>query len=97
MKIGLLIEANCSSALEPNRINRPNRNSRFYAFRTILGWCVVDPVHREVDLEPNLACRRVSVTETGSNRIANHHFVIGKSVEDGCQANAIKDVSVSVY
>ena len=81
MEIGLLIGANCSKALEPNKII-PSRNSRPYAFRSILGWCVVGPVQKEVDLERNLSCHRVSVTEIGSNKIANHHFVIEKSVED---------------
>ena len=37
---------------------------------------------KDIDLEQNLSCHRVSVTEIGSNKIANHHFVIEKSVED---------------
>ena len=81
VEIGLLIGANCSKALEPNKII-PSRNGGPYAFRTILGWCVVGPVQKEVDLERNLSCHRVSVIEIGSNKIANHHFVIEKSVED---------------
>ena len=81
MEIGLLIGANCSKALEPNKII-PSRNGRLYAFRSILGWCVVGPVHKEVDLEQNLSSHKVSVTETGSSKIANHLFVIQKSVED---------------
>ena len=43
VKIGFLIGANCSKALEPNKII-PRRNGGHYAFRTILGWCVVGPV-----------------------------------------------------
>ena len=43
---------------------------------------------KDIDLEQNLSCHRVSVTEIGSNKIANHHFVIGKSVED----MGIKDI-----
>ena len=62
VEIGLLIGANCSKALEPNKII-PIRNSGPYAFKTILGWCVVGPVQKEVDLEQNLSCHRVSVTE----------------------------------
>ena len=81
VEIGLLIGANCSKALEPNKII-PSRNGRLYAFRSILGWCVVGPVHKEVDLEQNLSCHKVSVTEIGSSKIANHLFVIQKSVED---------------
>ena len=69
MEIGLLIRANCSKALEPNKII-PSRNSGSYAFRTIL------------DLERDVSCHRVSVTETGSNKIVNHHFVIEELVEN---------------
>ena len=43
VEIGFLIGANCSKALEPNKII-PRRNGGPYAFRTILGWCVVGPV-----------------------------------------------------
>ena len=60
--IGLLIGANCSKSLEPNKII-PSRNGKPHAFRTILRWCVVGPVQKEVDLERNLSCHRVSVTE----------------------------------
>ena len=84
VEIGLLIEANCSKALEPNKII-PSRNCRSYAFRTILGWCAVGPVQKEVDLERNISCHRVSVTEIGSNKIVNHHFLI--------EPNATKDIS----
>ena len=80
VKIGLLIGGNCSNALEPNRII-PSRNGRSYDFRTILGWCVVGPVQNDTELEPNISCLRVSVAKTGSNKIANHHFVIEKSVD----------------
>ena len=38
-------------------------------------------MQKEVDLEQNLSCHRVSLTEIGSNKNANHHFVIEKSVE----------------
>ena len=79
VEIGLLIGANCSKALEPNKII-PSRNDGPYAFRTIPGWCVSGPVQKVVDLQGNLSCHRVSVTEIGSNKIANHHFVIEKSV-----------------
>ena len=75
VEIGVLIGANCSKALEPNKII-PSRNGGLYAFRTILGCRVVGPVQKEVDLKRNLSSHRVSVTEIGSNKIANHHFAI---------------------
>ena len=81
VEIGVLIGANCSKTLEPNKII-PSRNGGLYAFRIILGWCVVDLLQKEVDLERNLSCHRVSVTEIGSNKIENHHFATEKPVED---------------
>ena len=62
VEIGLLIGANCSKSLEPNKII-PSRNDEPHVFRTILRWCVVGPVQKGVDLERNLSCHRVSVTE----------------------------------
>ena len=92
VEIGLLTGANCSKALEPKKII-PNRNGGPYAFRTILGLCVVGPMQKQVDLEQNLSCHRVSVIEIGSNKIANHHFVIEKSVED----MGIKQILQKIY
>ena len=43
VEIALLIGANCLKALEPNKIIS-SRNGRPYAFRTILGQCVLGPV-----------------------------------------------------
>ena len=71
----------------------PSRYGGPYAFRTIFGWCVVGPVQKEVNLEPNLSWHRVSLTEIGLNKIANHHFVIEKSVEDMC----IKQMLQKIY
>ena len=92
VEICLLTGANCSKALDPNKII-PRRNDGPYAFRTILGWCVFGPVQKVVDLQGNLSCHRVSVTETGSNKIANHHFAIEKSVED----MGIKQMLLKIY
>ena len=40
MEIGLLIEANCSKALEPEEV-LPSKDSGPFTFKTLLGWCVV--------------------------------------------------------
>ena len=46
VEIGLLIGANCSKALKPNKII-PSKNGGSYTLRTILGWHVVGPVHQK--------------------------------------------------
>ena len=50
-------------------------------------------MQREVDLERNLSCHRVSVTDIGSNKTANYHFVIEKSVAD----MGIKQMLQNIY
>lgn len=47
---------------------------------TFLGGVLL--AQKDVDLEPHFSYHLVSETETGSKKIANHHSVIEKSVED---------------
>ena len=42
-EVTLLIGANCVQALEPRQVIS-SQNGGPYAFRTILGWCVVEPM-----------------------------------------------------
>ena len=44
--VGLLIGANCPKALEPREVIHSEENGP-YAYRTILGWCVVGTYHKK--------------------------------------------------
>lgn len=45
VKVGGLIGANCSESTEPVEVI-PNHKEGQYAFRTLLGWCIVGPVSK---------------------------------------------------
>ena len=83
IKIGLLIGANCSQALEPTKII-PSRDGGLYAFKTILLWFIVGPVQLNVDKmqKDDVSCHRISVHEAGSMKLAKHHFVIERSLKE---------------
>ena len=56
--IGVLIGGNYSRALEPLEVI-PSKNGGPYAFRPLLGWCIVGPVGT-VGNEASVACNRVA-------------------------------------
>ena len=58
ISIGILIGGNCSRALEPLEVI-PCKNGGPYAFRPLLGWCIVGPVGT-VGNEASVACNRVA-------------------------------------
>ena len=45
-KVTLLISANCVKALEPHELIA-NKNGGPYAFRTLLGWCIVGRMYSQ--------------------------------------------------
>ena len=60
ISVGLLIEANCTKALEPIDIT-PSKNDGPYAFKTKLGWCIVGPVNGTSRKE--ICCSRIGVRQ----------------------------------
>ena len=79
----LLIGANCVEASEPlNVISR--HCGGHYAFRTILGWCIVGPIEDRMGSHGSICCNQVRVVEAGirGNSIAKHHFEIQNEVDD---------------
>ena len=79
--VGLLVGANCSKALEPNKII-PSQGGGPYAFRTILGWCIVGPVDKSMTNGSNVSCNLVSVYNIGLNETAKHHFALEESLKE---------------
>ena len=45
---GLLIGTNCMKALEPMQII-PSKEDGPYAYKTLLGWCIVGPIVNPID------------------------------------------------
>ena len=79
ISIGLLIGGNCSKALEPFEVI-PNKDGGPYAFRTLLGWCIVGPID-ETTSSATVSCNRISVEDMSSKTVASHYFATETEVK----------------
>ena len=70
ISIGILIGGNCSRAMELLEVI-PSKNGGPYAFRTLLGWCIVGPVSAGGN-DASVARNRVAVQDLTSKAIAPH-------------------------
>ena len=76
----MLIEANCSKALEPEEV-LPSKDDGSFAFRTPLGRCVVGLLTK-FGKESSISCNRIVVQDAATGKIASHHFGISSKVKD---------------
>ena len=79
IEIGLLIGANCAKALEPQEVI-PSKDGGPFAFRSPLGWCVVEPLTKGT--KKSITCNRVLVKDAVSGNIASHYFGIPDEIKD---------------
>ena len=49
--------------------------------KTVLGWCIVGPIAHINSGNGLLACNRMSVRETGSNKIADYYFAVEEQIK----------------
>ena len=68
----LLIGGNCSKALEPLEVI-PSEQGGPYAFKTLLGWCIVGTIG-ETTFDATVACNRISVQDKVSKNVAPYFF-----------------------
>ena len=80
ISIGLLIGGNCSKALEPLEVI-PSEQGGSYAFKTLLGWCIVGTIG-ETTFDTAVACNRISVQDKVSKNVASHYFARETEVRD---------------
>ena len=73
VKIGLLIGASCSRALEPEMVIHSEGDGT-YAVRTILGWCIIGPINRKNVPDGKISCNRKTVIEDSAGKLARHYF-----------------------
>ena len=59
-------------------IARNNRGP--YAYQTHLGWCIVGPINNMVG-QDSLGCHCIAVQDALSSKIADHQFVVDKSMK----------------
>ena len=80
ISIGLLIGGNCSKALEPLEVI-PSEQGGPYAFKTLLGWCIVGTIG-ETTFDTAVTCNRISVQDKVSKNVASHYFARETEVRD---------------
>ena len=51
-----------------------SQDGRPYAYKTKLGWCIVDPIVSNKNGEA-LRCNKIAVKDTFSGKLLSHHFV----------------------
>ena len=86
----LLIGANCVEALQPLEVI-PSQQEGPYAYKTILGWCVVGPIVDEK--QDAVSCNRIAVFQAENGSIAKYHF----EVQNKCEDIGIKEMSRKIY
>ena len=90
ISVDLLIGADCVETLQPLEVI-PSQQDEPYAYRTILGWCVVGPI---VDEKPDaVSCSWVAVLQAENASIAKHHF----QVQNKCEDIGIKEMLGRIY
>ena len=86
----LLIGANFVETLQPLEVI-PSQQDGPYAYRTILGWCVVRLI---VDEKPDaVSCNWIVVLQAKSGSVAKYHF----EVQNKCEDIGIKEMFRKIY
>ena len=89
ISVDLLIGANCVEALQPLEVI-PSQQDGPYAYSTILGWCVVQPI---VDEKPDaVSCNQIAVLQAENGSIAKHF-----QVQNKCEDIGIKEMLRKIY
>ena len=90
VKVELLIGANCLKALEPIEVIK-SKDDGPYAYKTMLGWCVVGPIsgHKRMDVK----CSRIAVKDGCDQKVAKHHYEVLNTVKE----QEIKDMLEKLY
>ena len=73
IQVDLLIGANCIKTLEPIKVISSKAQCP-YAYRTVLGWCIVGPMSVNKANLKGIKCNNIYVHEANSIKRANHHF-----------------------
>ena len=58
----------------------PSKDGEYYAFRTVLGWCVVGSVAG--NNKGKISCNRTAVIEAGTRTTASHHCEVKYCVKE---------------
>ena len=92
VNVALLIGANCQKALEPIEVV-PSENGGPCAYKTLLGWCIVGPIHAEIQQTKLSKSNRIAVQNVSENKVAVHHFAVRNQAKE----NVIKQLMENIY
>ena len=81
IQVDLLISANCVKALEPIQVISGEVQSP-YAYKTVLGWCVVGPMGVNKANLKEMKCNNIYLHKANSVEKANHHFALKGPVRE---------------
>ena len=80
VSIGPFIDGNGSKVLGPLEVI-PSEKGGPYAFKILLGWCIVDTIG-ETTFDSTVACNRISVQDKILKYVASHYFAMETEVRD---------------
>ena len=90
ISVEMLIGENCVEALQPLEVI-PSQQDGPYAYRTIIGWCVVGPI---VDEKSDaVSCSQIAVIQVENGSLAKHHF----EEQNKCEDIGIKEMLRKIY
>ena len=90
ISVDLLIGANCVEAIQTLEVI-PSQQDRPYAYRTILGWCVVGSiVDEKLDA---VSCNQIAALQAENESIAKHDF----QVQNKCKDTGITEMLRKIY
>ena len=80
ISVSILIGGNSSKVPELSEVI-PSKNGGSYAFRTLLSWCIIEPVGVSRN-DVSVACKIVAVEDVTSRAMAPHYFAVETEVKD---------------
>ena len=90
ISIDLLIGGNCSKASEPLEFI-PSDQGGTYAFKTLLGWCIVGTIGKTT-FDTTVTCSRISVQDKVSKNVSPHYFAREAEVRDVAIEQMLKKI-----
>ena len=86
----LLIGANSVRALEPREVIS-SQNGGHYAFKTLLGWCIVEPRINQTKAG-NFGCNRVMLASVDTVKPGRHYFIVPTKVRETSIQKMLKKI-----
>ena len=89
-EVSLLFGANCVRALEPREVTS-TQNGVPYAFKTLLGWCVVGPIINQTKVG-KFGFIRIMLTLTETVKPGSRYFTVPTKVRETSIESMLKKI-----